>query len=113
MAASMVSTNVKKLRLFLSCLRRINSEQSAFSHPVISRRQFSHRNYLNLRYYIGNRQLHRLFSTWRMRATGVGATAAIALGAVAACAESIDAGEITGAAWAAQIMLICRLHCLL
>lgn len=97
MAASMVSTNVMKLRLFLSCLRRISSEKSEFSPLIVSRRISSLNNCLNVRYYNESRKLHRLYSTWRIRTAGIGATAAIALGAVAACAESVEAGELTGA----------------
>lgn len=96
MAASMVSTNVMKLRLFLSCLRRISCEKSDFLHLINSRRIPSLNNCLNVRYYNESRRLHdRLYSTWRIRTAGIGATAAIALGAVAACAESVEAGELT------------------
>ncbi|XP_011681936.2 caseinolytic peptidase B protein homolog isoform X1 [Strongylocentrotus purpuratus] len=95
MAASMVSTNVMKLRLFLSCLRRISCEKSEFSQIINSRRISSLKNCINVRYYIESRKLYRLYSTWRIRTAGIGATAAIALGAVAACAESVEAVKAT------------------
>nr|XP_054754780.1 caseinolytic peptidase B protein homolog [Lytechinus pictus] len=90
MAASIVSTNVMKLRLFLFSLRQISIEKNEISQFIISRRTPTLRCCLNVRNFYGNRQIYRLISTWRVRTAGVGATAAIALGAVAACAESAE-----------------------